>query len=661
MGKQPVSAKGSRSATGRPGADGCSPAGKGHIDPRAGSRRGRLTQGALAAAVGLALTAFGAAPAAAISPINLDTTFSQRIDGATLNAAAGSAVHSAGPVNADNVPDTIVGDASGAGEADLVYGDANASHQVVNLGSLGARGYKMDSLNPSGGFNAGLSVANGGDVNGDGIPDQIIGAPGLTCAVTPVVYVVFGRRGAASNVDLSKIGTPGDTSGYRVTASPGNKNCMLGASVADAGDVNGDGIPDVIIGAPQADNNGLSGSGSVYVVYGQRGSVHDINLDSLTSAQGYRIDGAHAGDQLGSSVADVRDVNGDGTPDALIAAPEAPFNGHNGAGAAYVIFGRVHGATTIDLSLLTAAQGYEIGGPGPGAGLDESVAQAGDVNGDGIPDALIGEPLNGPGGVVYVVFATRSRSKPLDLAAIGTPGNTQGQRIVGNSGDDFGSAVANARDVNGDGIPDQLIGAPMISNGSEIGSVYVIFGSRDPGQRATAAIGTPGNTSGYVMKSSQASSAGEAVAPGADVNGDGFPDQQFAGPTNSGSHLGDGAVWTVFSSLALPDAVTGPATAVRAHAANLTGTVTPSAVTCQEAGTPTTFQFQLGRTKAYGLVAPAVPGSVGGGTAPRQVSETVKNLASKTKYHYRLTAQCADGAQRFGADRTFTTAVGRAH
>jgi hypothetical protein len=137
VGKQPVSAKGSRSATGRPGADGCSPAGKGHIDPRAGSRRGRLTQGALAAAVGLALTAFGAAPAAAISPINLDTTFSQRIDGATLNAAAGSAVHSAGPVNADNVPDTIVGDASGAGEADLVYGDANASNQVVNLGSLG--------------------------------------------------------------------------------------------------------------------------------------------------------------------------------------------------------------------------------------------------------------------------------------------------------------------------------------------------------------------------------------------------------------------------------------------------------------------------------------------------------------------------------------------
>jgi hypothetical protein len=102
------------------------------------------------APVGLALMAFGAAPAAAISPINLDTTFSQRIDGSTLNAAAGSAVHSAGLVNADNVPDTLVGDASGAGEADIVYGDAQASNQVVNLGSLAGHGYKMDSLNPFG-------------------------------------------------------------------------------------------------------------------------------------------------------------------------------------------------------------------------------------------------------------------------------------------------------------------------------------------------------------------------------------------------------------------------------------------------------------------------------------------------------------------------------
>src|SRR5205823_4069981 len=117
-----------------------------HIEPRAGSRRGCVRQGSVAAAIGLALTAFGAAPAAAISPINLETTFSQRIDGSTLNAAAGSAVHSAGLVNADAVPDTIVGDASGAGEADIVYGDAHASNQVVNLGSLAGHGYKMDSL-----------------------------------------------------------------------------------------------------------------------------------------------------------------------------------------------------------------------------------------------------------------------------------------------------------------------------------------------------------------------------------------------------------------------------------------------------------------------------------------------------------------------------------
>src|SRR5215217_8089356 len=113
---------------------------------------------------------------------------------------------------------------------------------------------------------------------------------------------------------------------------------QAGTSVAALGDVNGDGVNDMAIGAPLADANSRTDSGSVYVVYGRDGLAARTNLATLGTA-GVRIDGAAAGDRLGSWIANAGDVDGDGRDDLLAGAPLADPNGRSNAGAAYVITG----------------------------------------------------------------------------------------------------------------------------------------------------------------------------------------------------------------------------------------------------------------------------------------------------------------------------------
>ena len=132
-------------------------------------------------------------------------------------------------------------------------------------------------------------------------------------------------------VDLNALGT----GGFRIDgAAIGH---FAGASVAGAGDVNGDGRPDVIVGAHGASNNGRLGSGSAYVVFG-RSSTTTIDLSAL-GLSGFRIDGAAETDAAGQAIAGGADVNGDGRPDVIVGAPAASNNGRDGSGSAYVVYG----------------------------------------------------------------------------------------------------------------------------------------------------------------------------------------------------------------------------------------------------------------------------------------------------------------------------------
>ena len=130
---------------------------------------------------------------------------------------------------------------------------------------------------------------------------------------------------------------------------------FTGFAVAVAGDVNGDGRADVLVGAPSADNNGRTDSGSAYVVFG-KASTAPVDLAALGQA-GFRIDGAAAGDA--ADVAGAGDVNGDGRPDVLVGAQRADNNGRTNSGSAYVVYG--FGLPRLAYEPLQATVGTDVG------------------------------------------------------------------------------------------------------------------------------------------------------------------------------------------------------------------------------------------------------------------------------------------------------------
>jgi hypothetical protein len=193
-----------------------------------------------------------------------------------------------------------------------------------------------------------------------------------------------------------------------------------GGSVSSAGDVNGDGFADLIIGAKGADPNG-SKSGQTYVVFGKgSGFGASLNLSSLNGSNGFALNGNSYYDYSGVSVSSAGDVNGDGFADLIIGANGADANG-DGSGQTYVVFGKRTGfGASLNLSSLNGTNGFALNGSinaydNSGA----SVSSAGDVNGDGLADLIIGangaDPNGSKSGQSYVIFGSSASSSTLPL------------------------------------------------------------------------------------------------------------------------------------------------------------------------------------------------------------------------------------------------------
>ena len=359
------------------------------------------------------------------------------------------------------------------------------------------------------------------------------------------------------------------TYGLKVVGA--DTNDLSGFSVAGAGDVNKDGIGDVIIGAPIRDlPQGRWFAGSAYVLYGSA-TPTNIDLLTLTSAQGFQIEGAGLNNWTGRSVSPAGDVNGDGFDDVALGAPYATGPaGRSLAGKGFVIFGSAAGAT-VDLRNLDPQQGFAIIGANNGDQIGVSVSGAGDFNGDGKPDVVVGAPGAGTdAGSSYVVFG---KASPTDVDLASLP-SSQGFAINGaTAGDNSGNAVAGVGDVNGDGFRDVAVGAPKAAGlgRQNAGASYVVFGSASP---STVNLASMSGSQGITAVGAAADNeSGFSVAGAGDVNGDGKPDVLIGAPYAEGSASSAGLSYVIFGTTPPP---TPPPTPSPSLSPSLTPTPTPT-------------------------------------------------------------------------------------
>ena len=451
---------------------------------------------------------------------------------------SGRSVSSAGDVNGDGFDDVIIGasraDPNGnnvAGESYVVFGAAGGFTPSLFLGALdGTNGFRIDGIDAS--DRSGESVSSAGDVNGDGFDDLIIGAFGGDPNGNNVAgesYVIFGAAGGfAPSLSLAALD---GTNGFRLDGSDNYDSS--GISVSSAGDVNGDGFDDVIIGAPGSQFTPISG-GESYVVFGAAGGfASSLSLAVLDGTNGFRLDGIDINDQSGRSVSSAGDVNGDGFDDVIIGASGGDPNGNGGAGESYVVFGAAGGfSPSLSLAALDGSNGFRIDGIDARDLSGRSVSSAGDVNGDGFDDIIIGaiggDPNGNSGaGESYVVFGAAGGFAPsLSLAALD---GTNGFRIDGNDASDrSGYSVSSAGDFNGDGFDDVIIGAPggEPDGYSGVGETYVVFGAAD-GFTPSLSVSELNRSNSFRIEGSiqfLENQIGVSVSAAGDVNGDGFDD-----------------------------------------------------------------------------------------------------------------------------------------
>jgi hypothetical protein len=488
-----------------------------------------------------------------LADLNGSTGFT--LVGTDMADGSGFSVSSAGDVNADGFDDVIVGapfvevpegsDDPNGGEIYVVFGKAGWSETpVLDLASLdGTNGFRLTGFEE--GDVTGTSVSSAGDVNGDGYADFIFGAPVAGVFAEGISYLVFG-------------GPSGATGSVRLIGA--DESGVSGESVSSAGDVNGDGFADLIVGSPGAGNGFETGEGETYVVFGKASwaGASSLQLADLDGTNGFRLVGTDENDFSGQSVSLAGDLNGDGFGDLVIGAPRAESaGGANDEGESYVVFGKASwvGTSSLDLSALNGSNGFRLVGVDADTQSGFSVSTAGDVNGDGLDDLIIGTasttgPVNK--GESFVVFGKESwaGTPSLELATLD---GTNGFRLAGIDANDIsGYSVSAAGDVNGDGFADLIVGAPFAEGpggAEDEGESYIVYGKANWIGTSSFDLAALNGTNGFRLLGIDAlDHSGHSVSSAGDVNGDGFADLIVGAPSaeSAGGATDEGESYVVF-------------------------------------------------------------------------------------------------------------------
>ena len=383
-----------------------------------------------------------------LGPVSGDVDLSSAaviIEGASSGDRSGIAVAS-GDVDDDGYDDVLIGayvesaGGASAGAAYLVYGPASGT---VSLTAADAKFVGEES-----GDYAGVSVSSGGDVNGDGFEDILVGARRNDTGGenSGAVYLVYGP--VYGTVDLANADA-------KFVGNSAGDNAGRDRCVALDGDIDGDGLADILVGAPGEWN--YNAPGIVHTVFGPAGGQIHLGADDVT------LQGEGSGSEAGMVA--MGDVDGDGYDDVLVGGPVHYGTGDE-SGVAYLMYGPL----TADTDLVNADS--RVYGEVAGDLLGDSVAIVGDVNGDGVRDIAFGAPGNDAAGMdagaAYLYYG------PVVGHLAVTTADAQ---LTGENADDSFSYIAGAGDLDDDGYDDVIVGAPYNdAGGTSAGAAYIFLG-----------------------------------------------------------------------------------------------------------------------------------------------------------------------------------------
>ncbi|MCK5712247.1 MAG: FG-GAP repeat protein, partial [Hyphomicrobiaceae bacterium] len=423
---------------------------------------------------------------------------SVKLSGDTSVDYFGASVSSAGDVNGDGKEDVIVGAYGGddggpdSGSAYIFYGGINSGNATVQAD------VKLIGDDTSDQF--GWSVSGAGDVNGDGLDDVIVGAPSDDDggSGSGSVFIFCGGVTSGNATSKADIKLIGDSTGDE-----------FGASVSSAGDVNGDGKDDVIVGAYRDDDGG-DDSGSAFIFYGGQVVSGGATAEAVTNGHGVKITGDDGNDNFGNPVSSAGDMNGDGKDDVIVGAYLDDDNG-NTSGSAFIFYGGQVASGSATEEAVTNGHGIKLIGDNISDNFGRSISGAGDMNGDGKDDVIVGAPADDDNGnssgsafIFYGGVTSGSATAKADIKLTGD-----------DAGDQFGRFVSGAGDMNGDGCDDVIVGARHDDdNGTDSGSAF-IFSLGPSTEMIQIDHGSPVDSIDYF---------GASVSSAGDVNGDGLDD-----------------------------------------------------------------------------------------------------------------------------------------